>query len=87
MEFLEVDYSISLLRAAAFHGAAHQAAMVFQVIAPLQLADIEIGRQRIEFVFLSPRAFAQANHPEWLAQLKITPINIRTRFPGFCRQL
>ncbi|MGE0528966.1 MAG: type IV toxin-antitoxin system AbiEi family antitoxin [Bdellovibrionales bacterium] len=70
MKFLEVDYRISLLRAAAFHGAAHQAAMVFQVIAPRQLPDIEIGRQRIEFLFQSPRAFAKANRPEWLAQLQ-----------------
>jgi predicted transcriptional regulator of viral defense system len=70
MKFLEVDYRISLLRAAAFHGASHQAAMVFQVIAPQQLRDIEIGRQRIEFLFQSPRAFAKANRPEWLAQLK-----------------
>lgn len=70
MKFLEVDYRISLLRAAAFHGASHQAAMVFQVIAPRQLPDIEIGRQRIEFLFQSPRAFSKANRPEWLAQLK-----------------
>ncbi len=70
MKFVKVDYRISLLRAAAFHGAAHQAAMVFQVIAPRQLPDIEIGRQRIEFLFQSPRAFAKANRPEWLAQLK-----------------
>lgn len=70
MKFLEVDYRISLLRAAAFHGASHQAAMVFQVIAPRQLRDIEIGRQRIEFLFQSPQAFANANRPEWLAQLK-----------------
>lgn len=70
MKFLEVDYRISLLRAAAFHGAAHQAAMVFQVIAPRQQPDIEIGRQRIEFLFQSPRAFSKANRPEWLAQLK-----------------
>ena len=70
MKFLEVDYRISLLRAAAFHGASHQAAMVFQVIAPRQLRDIEIGRQRIEFLFQSPQAFAKANHPECLAQLK-----------------
>src|SRR5579872_3691513 len=34
MKHLEVDYRVSLLRAAAFHGSAHQAAMVFQVIAP-----------------------------------------------------
>lgn len=70
MKFLEVDYRISLLRAAAFHGASHQAAMVFQVIAPRQLPGIEIGRQRIEFLFQSSNAFAQANRPEWLAQLK-----------------
>jgi predicted transcriptional regulator of viral defense system len=70
MTFLEVDYRISLLRAAAFHGASHQAAMVFQVIAPRQLRDIEIGRQRIKFLFQSPRAFAKANRSEWLSQLK-----------------
>ena len=70
MKFLGIDYRISLLRAAAFHGAAHQAAMVFQVIAPRQLPDILIGRQRLEFLFQSPQAFALANRPEWLAQLK-----------------
>jgi predicted transcriptional regulator of viral defense system len=70
MKFLKVDYRISLLRAAALHGAAHQAAMVFQVIAPRQLPDIEIGRHRVEFLFQSPEAFAEANCPKWLAQLK-----------------
>ncbi len=70
MGHLGVDYRVSLLRAAAFHGASHQAAMVFQVIAPRQLPDIKIGRQRIEFLFQSPEAFAEANRPEWLAQLK-----------------
>jgi len=70
MRFLEVDYRISLLRAAAFHGTSHQAAMVFQVIAPRQLPGIEIGRQRVEFLYQSPEAFAEANRPEWLAQLK-----------------
>jgi predicted transcriptional regulator of viral defense system len=70
MKHLGVDYRISLLRAAAFHGAAHQAAMVFQVIAPRQLPDIEIGRQRVEFLFQSSDAFAKANRPEWLSQLK-----------------
>lgn len=70
MKFLEVDYRISLLRAAAFHGAAHQAAMVFQVIAPRQMPGIEIGRQKIEFLFQSPEAFDEANRSEWLAQLK-----------------
>ena len=70
MQFMGVDYRVSLLRAAAFHGAAHQAAMTFQVIAPRQLPEIEIGRQRVEFLFQSPQAFAELNRPEWLARLK-----------------
>ena len=70
MKHQGIDYRISLLRAAAFHGSAHQAAMCFQVIAPSQLPDIEIGRQRVEFVFQSAAAFAQSNRPEWLGQLK-----------------
>jgi predicted transcriptional regulator of viral defense system len=70
MKHLGLDYRISLLRAAAFHGSAHQAAMVFQVITPRQLPKIEIGRQRIEFVYQVPRAFAEANRATWLAQLK-----------------
>jgi predicted transcriptional regulator of viral defense system len=44
--------------------------MVFQVIAPRQLPGIEIGRQRVEFLFRSPDAFAEVNRSEWLAQLK-----------------
>jgi predicted transcriptional regulator of viral defense system len=70
MKHLGVDYRISLLRSAAFHGSAHQAAMVFQVISPRQLPGIEIGRQKIEFLYQLPDAFAKANRPEWLAQLK-----------------
>ena len=70
MKHLKTDYRISLLRAAAFHGSAHQPAMVFQVISPRQLPAIEIGRQRVEFVFQSKDAFVKANRPEWLAQLK-----------------
>jgi predicted transcriptional regulator of viral defense system len=70
MKYLKIDYRISLLRAAAFHGSAHQAAMVFQVIAPRQLSKIEIGRQRIEFVYQVPDGFIESNRPEWLGQLK-----------------
>lgn len=70
MKSIGLDYRISLLRAAAFHGAAHQAAMVFQVVAPRQLPAIEIGRQRIEFLYQSQQAFLQSNRPEWLDQLK-----------------
>jgi predicted transcriptional regulator of viral defense system len=44
--------------------------MVFQVITPRQLQRIEIGRQRIEFLYQVPAAFAASNRKEWLAQLK-----------------
>jgi predicted transcriptional regulator of viral defense system len=70
MRHLEVDYRISLLRAAAFHGASHQAAQVFQVIVPKQIRLITIGRQRIQFVYQTPRVFAKTNQTAWLGQLK-----------------
>lgn len=44
--------------------------MVFQVVAPRQLPPIEIGRQRVEFLFHAPQTFARSNHPEWLNRLK-----------------
>ena len=31
---------------------------------------IELGRQRVEFLYQAPAAFAESNRPEWLAQLK-----------------
>ena len=70
MTYLGLDYRVSLLRAAAFHGSSHQAAMVFQVIVPKQLRPIEVGRHRFQFVYQAPRIFANANRPEWLAHLK-----------------
>ena len=70
MKHQGIDYRISLLRAAAFYGSSHQAAMVFQVIVPKQLRAFEIGRHRLQFVYQAPHAFAKANHPEWLAQMK-----------------
>jgi len=70
MKHLQLDYRISLLRAAAFHGSAHQAAMVFQVTTSRQLRGIQIGRQRVEFIYQAPSEFAETNRPEWLGQLK-----------------
>jgi predicted transcriptional regulator of viral defense system len=70
MTYLGADYRISLLRAAAFHGSSHQAAMVFQVVSPKQIHDIEIGRHRIQFVYQAPAAFKKANHREWLDGIK-----------------
>ena len=70
MRYLELDYRVSLLRAAAFHGSSHQAAMVFQVIAPKQLRSFELGRHRLQFLYQEPTAFARVNQPEWLGQMK-----------------
>ena len=70
MRHLGVDYRISLLRAAAFHGASHQAAMVFQIIAPKQLPPISIGRHNVQFVYQAARSFAAVNRQEWLDSVK-----------------
>lgn len=70
MKHLKLDYRISLLRAAAFHGASHQAAMVFQVIVPKQMRDFEIGRHRLQFVYQTPLDFGKVNQSEWLDSLK-----------------
>jgi len=70
MKYLGIDYRISLLRAAAFHGSSYQAAMVFQVIAPRQFRDFDIDRHRLQFVYQAPAAFAQVNQPGWLGQIK-----------------
>ena len=70
MKHQGLDYRISLLRAAAFHGASHQAAMVFQVVAPKQLRDFEIGRHRLQFLYQAPEAFARVNQPDQLDQMK-----------------
>src|ERR1700722_6515584 len=70
MKHQGLDYRISLLRAAAFHGSSHQAAMVFQVVVPKQLRDFEVGRHRLQFLYQSPRAFARVNQPDLLRQIK-----------------
>lgn len=70
MKYQRLDYRISLLRAAAFHGSSHQAAMIFQVIVPRQLRELEIGRHRLQFVYQTPSTFAKVNADEWLQQMK-----------------
>jgi predicted transcriptional regulator of viral defense system len=70
MKHQGIDYRISLLRAAAFHGSSHQAAMVFQVVVPTQLRDFEIGRHRLQFLYQSPEVFALTNKSDYLQALK-----------------
>lgn len=70
MEYQGIDYRISLLRAAAVHGASHQSAMVFQVVTPKQLRDIEIGRHRLQFIYQAPKAFMLVNQTSYLKEMK-----------------
>jgi predicted transcriptional regulator of viral defense system len=49
MRALGRDYYVSLLTAAAMHGAAHQAPQVFQVMVDRHLADRDIERVRLRF--------------------------------------
>ncbi len=70
MKHLGVDYRISLLRAAAFHGSSHHAALVFQVIVPKQIPPLVAGRQRVQFIYQAPDLFRRTNRDVWLAQLK-----------------
>ncbi len=70
MKHQGIDYRISLLRAAAFHGASHQAAMVFQVVVPRQLRDFDLGRHRLQFLYQAADAFRQVNQPVVVDQMK-----------------
>lgn len=70
MTYLGLEYRVSMLRAAAFHGSSHQAAMVFQVIVPKQLRDIELGRHRVQFLYQAPNTFGKVNRHADLDQIK-----------------
>ncbi len=70
MRHLDLNYRIGLLRAAAFHGAAHQSAMVFHVMVPVQMRPIIAGRYRVQFIYQVPNAFEAVNQSPWLSQLK-----------------
>jgi predicted transcriptional regulator of viral defense system len=70
MVFLNLDYRISLLSAAAFHGASHQAGMVFQVVVPRQLPGIRLGRRRVDFIYQKKMAFELVNEGNWLERMK-----------------
>jgi predicted transcriptional regulator of viral defense system len=70
MKHQGIDYRISLLRAAAFHGSSHQAAMVFQIVVPRQLREFDLGRHRLQFFYQTPKAFAQVNKPELVGKMK-----------------
>ena len=70
MKYLGIDYRISLLRAAAYHGSSHQAAMTFQVITSRQLRSFDIERHRVQFIYQAPSVFVRTNTLDWLSQIK-----------------
>lgn len=70
MKHQRIDYRISLLRAAAFHGSSHQAAMTFPLIVPKQLRDFELGRHRLQFLYQTPKVFSGVNRPDALDHIK-----------------
>lgn len=70
MKHQGLGYRVSLLRAAAHHGSSHQAAMVFQVLAPRQLRDLTLGAHRLQFIYQEPGAFAACNEPGLLDAIK-----------------
>jgi len=50
MVHLGEPYYVGLLSAASYHGAAHQAPMVFQVVVPKSRRALECGGVRVEFI-------------------------------------
>jgi predicted transcriptional regulator of viral defense system len=69
MKHQKIDYRISLLSAAKFHGATTQPTAL-QLIVPSQLRDFALGRHKLEFINQTPSSFARTNRPEWLAEMK-----------------
>jgi predicted transcriptional regulator of viral defense system len=65
-----LGYRVSLLRAAAHHGSSHQAAMIFQVVAPRQLRDLTLGAHRLQFIYQEPEAFAACNEAPLVDAIK-----------------
>ena len=50
MAHLEEPYYVGLLSAAKYHGAGHQAPMVFQVVVPKSRRGLQCGGVRVDFV-------------------------------------
>ena len=70
MKHQGLGYRVSLLRAAAHHGSSHQAAMIFQVVAPRQLRDLTLGAHRLQFIYQEPAAFAACNEASLVNAIK-----------------
>jgi predicted transcriptional regulator of viral defense system len=69
MKHQRIDYRVSLLSSAQFHGATQEPAAL-QLIVPKPLSDFAAGRRKLEFINQTHATFARTNRPEWLAELK-----------------
>jgi predicted transcriptional regulator of viral defense system len=72
MRFLRCRYYVALLSAAEFHGAAHQAPQVFQVMVDRHLRDRDLGRTRLRFfagAHVADAPIVQRNVPTGTIQL------------------
>ena len=69
MKHQGIDYRISLLTAAKFHGAT-QESPAFQLVVPGALRDLAAGPHKLEFINQAQNAFIRTNRPEWLTELK-----------------
>ncbi len=49
MRFLQIEYYVGLLSAAALYGSSHQAVQIYQVIVPQTIAPLIVGRAKIAF--------------------------------------
>jgi predicted transcriptional regulator of viral defense system len=69
MQHQKMDYRISLLSAARFHGAQQEPA-AFQLVVPRPLRELAAGRHKLEFIHQAENAFIRTNRGEWLAELR-----------------
>ena len=59
MKFLNINYYVGLLTAAAYHGSSHQSPQVYQVITDKKRKPIKAGRTRIRFAYKNPKDFKE----------------------------
>jgi predicted transcriptional regulator of viral defense system len=57
MNFLHVKYYVGSLTAASYHGAAHQAVQVYQIVTDKQIRPIKLGRTNLSFLYKNKKSF------------------------------
>jgi hypothetical protein len=83
MKSMKLDYRITLLRAAAFHGSSHPAAMVFQVIVPRQMRRAHAPHAASEWRFAT---YSMRRRCEAMWHSAAAPRSTRRVLVGYPRQ-